>query len=254
MRVPSGCELQIVFDCCAAAALIQLQYCIGRMGPPPALEDPEQTAQMNAACEPEANPPLAAELLCPAAQPRGESPHLEPLQGSFHGLQDVAPASPASPTFPDSSTSNPDPAPAQITPPMVNLETFAPAPSNPVVSHRRGGVVAAPPPPSPAPAVNNVVSALGAVAGQASEYVSSWFGSGQAAAPTRPSTPAVPTRAGTPVPGRASTSGDPRRGRQVVVEGDRTPDHFEERKGDFIQPAGKVVSPLPRCAQHTRLT
>lgn len=117
-------------------------------------------------------------------------------------------------------------------------------------SHRRGGVVTTPLILGPALAV----SALGAVAGQASEHVSSWFGSGQAAAsPTLPSTPAVPTRVA-PVPGRAPTSGNPRRGQQVVVEGGRTPDHLEECQGYSVRPAGKVVSSLLRCAQHTRLT
>lgn len=39
--VPAGCELHVMLDCCHASAIIQLQYCVGRMMPKPAAPQSE---------------------------------------------------------------------------------------------------------------------------------------------------------------------------------------------------------------------
>ncbi|ELU39175.1 hypothetical protein AG1IA_06797 [Rhizoctonia solani AG-1 IA] len=42
MSIPAGADLKVVFDCCHSAGMIGLQYCVGRMAPPPLLPRAEE--------------------------------------------------------------------------------------------------------------------------------------------------------------------------------------------------------------------
>jgi hypothetical protein len=73
-------------------------------------------------------------------------------------------------------------------------------------------------------------------AGQAANFLASLVGMG-------PSSTSLPV-----TNARATTGAELRRGRQVIAEGDRIPDHFEERSEGAVRPAGKVVGFLPSLA------
>ncbi|CAE6388051.1 unnamed protein product [Rhizoctonia solani] len=71
-KVPAGAELTIVLDCCNAAGMAKLKYCVGRMG-----YEPEGTQAANEAAPAEAREPFA---------PMNPVIHAMPHSGFLHGL------------------------------------------------------------------------------------------------------------------------------------------------------------------------
>ncbi|GAB1523511.1 hypothetical protein RhiTH_006661 [Rhizoctonia solani] len=232
MSIPAGADLKVVFDCCHSAGMIGLQYCVGRMAPPPLLPRAEELAAHTAQCAKPQGTSQPTEVAPPhTSQPFSHAPQ----HGSLYGI----------------STAGDVTAPRRppVTPAMVDLNTFAgPQPQR----HPRGGVVAAPPMAAPA-AATAAGSQLG-TAVDAARRLASFIGLGSS--PTPNATPPASTQ--TEIPAQVQTSAPaevafqassaparpsvPRRACQGVVEGDRMPDYFEERKDGFVRPAGKVAS------------
>ncbi|CAE6475559.1 unnamed protein product [Rhizoctonia solani] len=218
MQIPSGVDLQVVFDCCHSAGMINLQYCIGRMITPTLAS--ESTTEQSAACPPESEP-QGSEQVIDTVLPRPASPYSHaPQHASLYGISPAADAPQRPPVTPD----------------MVDMDTFGAPPQRPP----RGGVVAAPP--MQTTAGTQPGPAVGAV-----RYLTSWMGLGSASAPTQAPAQAQPQIVSEPT--RQPTTSGPRRACQGVVEGVRAPDYFEERKDGYVKPAGKVASffspPLP---------
>ncbi|KAJ1305936.1 hypothetical protein OPQ81_010655 [Rhizoctonia solani] len=233
MQVPKGVDLQVIFDCCHSAGMISLQYCVGRMAKP--TPPSSRLAEKLSACSvgSEISESLETDMASPRPSPY---PHA-PQHASLYGIPAAADATLEQPPV--------TPGPPPVTPAMVGQESFGGPPQR----HTRGGgvVAAAPLAAAPATAAGNC---LGPAAGVVS-YVRSLVGIGStsALAPTPVPAPApAPASVQTPAPApsetaaaRTPTAPGPRRARQGVVEGDRMPDYFEERKNGFLRPAGKVM-------------
>lgn len=207
--VPAGCDLQIIIDCCNASAMIHLQYCVGRMLKPIGTLSPEPSFVER----------VAAPTNVPEPAPPGSdvptSPALSPIQPDFtdrhafdRSLRDLSSVNSAGPS---SESTLPPPVTSNNTPPP----------------RRTGGSAAiAAALPSPSPESN--VAGTGATtwtnpSGSSVLLVAVSRVSISFVLPTQP------------------TTGEPQRGRQPAAAGPSAPDYFEERKGAFVKPAGRVI-------------
>ncbi|KAG9086053.1 Ca(2+)-dependent cysteine protease, partial [Ceratobasidium sp. 370] len=241
LKVPAGCQLQIVFDCCHSSALVDLQYCVGSMRPDPRGQSsseadhpeavnseevrPGETATAHhITSKPTQAPALVSDLTCavpptPKDLPPPTGPERQgPIHASLYGVsQALVP---------------PDPLP----PGSFNVEAFTPlAPASGSVGHRApkrpGGVVAAPPP-------TNSESST-------STSAASWFAwAKELVVPTAAPVPAfaAPTASddAKPVVG-SNQSAEVRRARNFVAEAPRPADYFEERAEGYVKPVGQVI-------------
>ncbi|KAF8756679.1 cell death (apoptosis) [Rhizoctonia solani] len=210
MSIPAGADLKVVFDCCHSAGMIGLQYCVGRMAPPPLLPRAEELAAHTAQCAKPQGTSQPTEVAPPhTSQPFSHAPQ----HGSLYGI----------------STAGDVTAPRRppVTPAMVDLNTSC-------RRHRRR---------EPTWNRGRCGQALGLVywawfityPKRDSTCLNSNRNSGQ----VQTSAPAEVAFQASSAPARPSI---PRRACQGVVEGDRMPDYFEERKDGFVRPAGKVAS------------
>ncbi|CAE6353224.1 unnamed protein product [Rhizoctonia solani] len=235
MSIPAGADLQVVFDCCHSAGMIGLQYCVGRMAPPPPALRAEELARYTSESFKLQRPHQPPD----SALPRPSQPFSHaPQHGSLYGISAAA----------DVTTPRRPP----VTPAMVDMDTFG-GPPQPQ-RHPRGGVVAAPP--MAVPTTTAAGSQLGTAAG-AVRCLASFMGLGSSTPSATPSATPAPISTQTEVPAQAQTPAlaealpeasnvivrppGPRRACQGVVEGDRMPDYFAERKDGFVRPAGKVM-------------
>ncbi|GAB1523510.1 hypothetical protein RhiTH_006660 [Rhizoctonia solani] len=111
-KVPAGAELVIVLDCCNAASMVKLKYCVGRM------DDNHEVTGTN-----------TTQVLSELGQSVNLSTNAFPQSGSLHGMSAVAQLPPI--------------APLQLEP--INASgAFFGTPSGPMPRHRNGNVAAAP--------------------------------------------------------------------------------------------------------------
>lgn len=208
-----------MLDCCHSAALVDLQYCVGKMGDDLDSDTPaEGTTIVQAHAEaqrtlsnPTQAPAPVAPIVKPGSVPTPErsSPHLASLNGI---------------PIPED---NPPPAPPPIAS-KLGMDSYeapaapaapAPAPTAHRAPRRGAGVVAAPPLASAAPAEPSIgATVLATLMGTSGANANAAKNS---AAPV--------------------TSGEMRKTRQLVVEGVREPDYFKERKEGFVKLPGDVV-------------
>ncbi|KAG9123126.1 Ca(2+)-dependent cysteine protease [Ceratobasidium sp. 392] len=241
LKIPKGCRLHIILDCCNSAALFDLQYCVGSMRPdsddepskdglclevaPPeeaCLEEPaahhitlksiQAPALVSApVCEPTTS-------MCDLSTSSGPERHV-PIHGSLYGVsQAVLPADP-------------------LPPGSFGEETFASSTVPHRAVKRPGGVVAAPPP------ANSGPSAITTTGASAAATATSWF--------TWAKDMVVPSSAPAPAPAAVAEdvkpaaipnqSAEVRRARNLVAEAPRPIDYFKERKEGYVTPDGEVI-------------
>ncbi|KAF8756680.1 hypothetical protein RHS01_04526 [Rhizoctonia solani] len=111
-KVPAGAELVIVLDCCNAASMVKLKYCVGRM------DDNHEVTGTN-----------TTQVLSELGQSVNLSTNVFPQSGSLHGMSAVAQLPPI--------------APLQLEPINASRAFFG-TPSGPMPRHRNGNVAAAP--------------------------------------------------------------------------------------------------------------
>ncbi|KAH7334639.1 hypothetical protein B0J17DRAFT_85779 [Rhizoctonia solani] len=180
-KVPAGAELTIVLDCCNAAGMVKLKYCVGRM------DYKTEIKQMN-----------KLEALSELENPAASVIHEIPQHGSLHGLKKIA-----------QETQAPRTTISQV-PFGVSLNAMRP-------QHLNRGVVAA------RPLFSGTRSSTGPLFGLMASLPQKELRSTGSSSP-----PFTKQR-------------NPGRGRQLVVEGLSPIPYFEERKDEFISPAGKVL-------------
>ncbi|KAG8732057.1 hypothetical protein FRC11_000870, partial [Ceratobasidium sp. 423] len=181
-KIPTGAELTIVLDCCHAAGMVQLRYCVGRMEYRPEAGETEESEALSELEQPVV--PLARNI---------------PRHKLLHSLKPV-------------DRDAPVPLP-QLKSAQVNQTSFGASVNTP--SHRGCGVVVAQSP--AAMALSYRVPTPSSIASFARKSVE--ITDSLSLATKKPSPPQV---------------------RQPVVESRPIP-HFEERKVDFVHPAGKVI-------------
>ncbi|KAG8776533.1 Ca(2+)-dependent cysteine protease [Ceratobasidium sp. 428] len=257
LKVPKGCTLQIVFDCCNSAALVDLQYCVGSMCPDLDEQSPKGGIHLEVLCpeeseseeiraeetatahhitskptqapvlvstpDPASVPASASDVPTPKDPPASVSPEPRvPTHGSLYGLPQVAPPQ--------------DPLP----PGSFNVESFSPpvAGSGSSVGHRApkrpGGVVAAPPPANTESSTSTSTSTGASLWSLVKEFV----------VPTAPAAPAAIAPAASEDVKPAlipNQSAKVRQARNFVTEAPRPIDYFKERKEGFVKPAGEVI-------------
>ncbi|QRV98004.1 ICE-like protease (caspase) p20 domain protein [Ceratobasidium sp. AG-Ba] len=216
-KVPKGCRLTIVLDCCHSASMVNLQYCIGNMRPK------EQT------CESEPVVTVvtaeAETTACPTTKP-GSEPERSNLQTSLYGVRPGIVMQEPDPVVVVEEPEEPATPQTPVAPGGFNVASFAPPAQVQRANKRQGGVVAASAPaPVPAPASTSTTSS----------WISAWITGGAAAGAAEEPPPAVEARSST------ATSAGVRRTRNCVVEATRPSDYFEERKVGFDRLEGDVT-------------
>ncbi|QRW12590.1 ICE-like protease (caspase) p20 domain protein [Ceratobasidium sp. AG-Ba] len=218
-KVPKGCRLTIVLDCCHSASMVNLQYCIGNMRPK------EQT------CESEPVVTVvtaeAETTACPTTKP-GSEPERSNLQTSLYGVRPGIVMQEPNPVLVEEPEEPEEPIIPQtpVAPGGFNVASFAPPPQVQRANKRQGGVVAASAPaPAPVPAPASTTSS----------WIPAWITGGATAAAAEEPPPALEARPS------AATSAGVRRTRNCVVEATRPSDYFEERKVGFDRLEGDVT-------------
>ncbi|KAG9123080.1 hypothetical protein FRC07_000259 [Ceratobasidium sp. 392] len=239
LKVPKGCRLQIVLDCCNSAALFDLQYCVGSMRLDPDDESSKdvpclEVSPSEEACleEPVAHhitskptqaPGPVSALVCEPTAPMCNPPtsggperHV-PIHGSLYGVSpDVLPAEP---------------------PPPSNFgeETL----TSSIIPHRAvkrpGGVVAAPPPANSGP---STIATTGASAAATAASWISW--AKDMVVPSSVPAPAAVTEDVKPA-AIPNQSAEVRRARNFIAEAPRPMDYFRKRTEGYVEPHGEVI-------------